>query len=160
MTMKDFEQSPPVELTDRVVRRLRAEGLLRTEPRSAWLSLAAGAAALVLAFAAGWYTANRKPDEDRYLLLLYGTPAQRSEARVEEYRAWAAEQRRLGRDVRGERLGPSEVFVGQGHAPSGLALLGFFLVSADGDTDAAEVARSHPHVRHGGAIVVRPIDPP
>jgi hypothetical protein len=158
--MKDFEQSPPAELTDRVVARLRAEGLIRTERRSAWVSLAASAAAVVLAFAAGWYTATRKPDGDRYLLLLYGTPAPRNEARVEEYRAWAAAQRRLGREVHGERLGPNELVVGQERAPAPRALLGFFLVTADGDADAAEAARSHPHLRHGGAIVVRPIDPP
>jgi hypothetical protein len=37
---------------------------------------------------------------------------------------------------------------------------GFFVVSAASLEEAAAVARSSPHVRDGGRIVVRPIDTP
>ena len=38
-------------------------------------------------------------------------------------------------------------------------LVGFFVVSARNAEEAATIARSGPHLRHGGAVVVRPIGP-
>jgi hypothetical protein len=157
---EDFEDFPPPELAHRIVGRLRRERLIAREPRlrRSW-TLAAAAVGLAFAFGAGFLAAKRESSADRYLLLLYGEPGPRSAARVEEYRRWAVEQRSRGREVRGERLNPEEWVVGSSGVSSTLSLLGFFLVTAGNEADAVALARSHPHVRYGGVIVVRPIDP-
>jgi hypothetical protein len=38
-------------------------------------------------------------------------------------------------------------------------LAGYFIVTARDAGEAIEIARSCPHLKHGGAIAVRPIDP-
>jgi hypothetical protein len=39
------------------------------------------------------------------------------------------------------------------------SLAGFFIVSAASAAEADSIARSCPHVRHGGKVDVRPIEP-
>ena len=157
-----LEEEPPPAAERRILRELRAAGLV--EPGRNIVGIGKGTAAALLlvgAFAAGWLAARTEPGRppgNRYVLFLYGEPGARSTARVEEYRAWAREQREAGREVRGERLGASETTIG-GSAPSGLTLQGFFVITAPGEPEALELAQRHPHVRHGGVVVVRPIDP-
>jgi hypothetical protein len=38
-------------------------------------------------------------------------------------------------------------------------LAGFFMIRAPDDRSALEIARTCPHVRYGGSIVIREIDP-
>jgi len=155
-----LEEPPPPGDEEQIVRRLKAARLLEPESGRTW-KLVAAALLLFGAFVAGWLAARSeggRSNANRYVLLLYGAPAVRSSARVEEYREWAREQREMGREVRGERLGTSEVVVG-GSAPAGLLLQGFFVITAEDEPDAVDVARSHPHVRQGGLVVVRPIEP-
>ena len=64
---------------------------------------------------------------------------------------------RTGRYVTGERLAPGSV--SPDHEPGGDALEGYFVIGADSDRDAAALARTHPHARNGGRVVVRRIDP-
>lgn len=110
----------------------------------------------------------------RYLLLLYEdesyrapvTPAER-EARVAEYVEWAAELRERGIEIEGEELAPSAeadrlegrvdgVEVARG-APAGPAgrLAGYFVVEAPDRAAALAIARTTPHLEHGGTVVVR-----
>jgi hypothetical protein len=155
-----LEDAPPLSSQARIVRKLKASGLLEPERRPYW-KLAVAAVVLSAAFAAGWLAARAEavwPRENRYVLLLYGESDSRSNARVEEYREWAREEKNKGRDARGERLSTSEIAVG-GSARSGLTLQGFFVITAGSEEEAVGVAKSHPHVRHGGVVVVRPIDP-
>jgi hypothetical protein len=158
---RDIE--PPASLETRVTHRLSADGLLTAKSRPApWRSLAV-AAALALAFLGGWQAGrDRTPaapaSGSRYLLLLYpGASSGGGEDDVEVYRKWAEELRAQGRYVTGERLTPGSV--SPDHEPAGDALEGYFVIGADGDRDAAALARTHPHARNGGRVVVRRIDP-
>jgi hypothetical protein len=77
--------------------------------------------------------------------------------RVSEYRNWAIGLRKAGADIRGEKLKPEGRRLGSagpGEAPLG----GYFIVSAKDWSAAMEIARSCPHLKHGGTIEVREIE--
>ena len=162
------EVVPDNGLEDRTVRALTRARLLRSaRARPAWLTVAA---AIVL-FAMGLTVGRAMPrpaapapgtDAPRFLLLLHGGPAglgAEEEARVAaEYGAWAVGLREDGRFVSGERLGDEAAVVPAGHEDAD-GVRGFFMISASSFDEAVQVARSCPHARRGGRIVVRPIDP-
>lgn len=111
---------------------------------------------------------------ERYLLLLYEDAAYRAPAtpeeqaaRVAEYGSWVADLRERGIDIRGEELAPGAesarldgrergVREAVGAPASELGILsGYFLVAV-ADADAAVgIARTTPHLRHGGTVVIR-----
>lgn len=158
----------PEHLKSRVLRDLRARGVL--QPRGTrWQPVAAVLAGMGL-FAAGYFLGRgggggtaATPVMPQYALLLYEDAAfdrTLPEASfVAEYGAWAGRLAAAGHDVSGEKLGAS-VSVEPAASASGLGdLTGFFIVSAPSDSAARAVARGSPHVRHGGRIVVRRVDP-
>jgi hypothetical protein len=152
---------PPPALETRVVMALRERGLLRRK-RRLWPG-AAAAAALLAAFAAGWSLGARGREPvataPRYVLLLYGAATSGGEVdRVSEYREWARGVRAGGRVTGGERLGDEDIAT-FGAEPPRTAIRGYFVLEAASDRDAAAIARTHPHVRHGGSVVVRRILP-
>jgi hypothetical protein len=103
-----------------------------------------------------------------YLLLLYPGPglvevdAAGEAARVAEYGAWAAALRHAGQLVSAEKLGDGGRLL-EANEPSASAPaegpLGFFLVRSRTLAEAEELARSCPHLRHGGRVAVHPVDP-
>ena len=124
-------------------------------------------------FVGGWWTGARRPAQsspaapagERYLLLLRedasfdrgGSPAER----VAEYRDWAAGLRRQGRLELGEELAGEGVLLPDGSAapadggPGKVA--GFFVIRAETPAQAASIADSCPHLRHGGRVELRRI---
>jgi hypothetical protein len=135
-------------------------------------------AAAVALFAAGMLTGRAvgdarapEPGAPRFALLLYGGPPGADDAeeaaRVDEYRRWARGLAARGHHVSGEKLGDEAIeLAGGGTAPltsppAGEAgsLAGFFLVSATSAAEAELIARSCPHLRYGGRVVVRPVAP-
>lgn len=164
------EVIPDKALEDRTVGALRRQGLLRI-PRARMRPLWQIAAALVLfvgGVAVGRATSSGSqaislPGAPRFLLLLHGGPTGLSDAEeskvVAEYGAWAVMLRSQGRFVSGERLGEVGTIVPPGTLPGVGGLRGFFLISAPSFDDAVAVARSCPHARRGGHVIVRPIDP-
>lgn len=161
--MNDFthEIEPPKDLEDRVVSALRHRGLLGARGRrAARLPLAVAAAVVLLASGyvlGAWHTRPRPaalPSEPRFVLLLHETPSTRSidipeQALVEEYRNWARRIHANGRAITGEKLKDA----------AGETLSGFFIVEAATLEAARAIADSCPHVRYGGRIEVREIDP-
>ena len=108
-------------------------------------------------------TDERAVNAPRFLFLLTDLDTSGDDAaRSEAYRQWAVQQRDSGRQISGERLADSGVaVVSRGEAPIGRTeVQGFFVVSASTMDEAVAVARSSPHVRSGGTIIVRPIDTP
>ena len=175
------EAVPPPHLKGRITRSLRERGLLRST-RPVWrpLKLAAGAmAAAILLITAGVGIGRRSvtPATDTrpsYLLLLYESRdfhLDRSdfEARA-EYDAWAESQRARGVGIHGQALvrhsahllsnTPQGVRVELGDAASAQgAMDGFFIIRVTDEAEALAIARTCPHLRHGGSIALRPILP-
>jgi hypothetical protein len=167
------DAAPPPGLEGRVVDALRTRGLIAPRRRPVWALAAAAAATFLLGIVLGRASAagSGRParSEGRaFALLLYpgeglAPGAAAEQARVEEYRTWArglAAQQRL---VWGEKLKPP-VRLLRGAAPAAAGdpegrVLGFFLVRARTMEEAEAIARSCPHLRHGGAVAVREIDP-
>jgi hypothetical protein len=162
---------PPADLEGRTVERLRRAGLLRGDRSPAarrWLAVAAG----VALFAAGIFAGSRgarpsspSPAMPGFVLLLYDptpsppelAPAEELE-RAKEYGSWARGLRREGVQIRGERLEPESRWLGlKPSGAGGLVLGGYFVVSARNYAAAVAVARTCPHLKHGGTIEVRPI---
>lgn len=159
------EMVPDAGLEDRTVRALARTGLLRSgRARPSWLTAAAAVAVFAVGLTVGRAMPRPAPAPDvpRFLLLLHGGPdglGAAEEARVAaEYGAWAVGLRESGRFVSGERLGDGSAVVPAGREEVD-GVRGFFLISASSFDEAVQVARSCPHARRGGRIVVRPIDP-
>ncbi|HVS03678.1 MAG TPA: hypothetical protein VMT16_12985 [Thermoanaerobaculia bacterium] len=166
--------APPPGLEERVVAQLRGQGLLA----HAWRRRLLAAAAAAILFAAGllagrsWVApAATAPPASHYALFLLGgvDPGPDEEALVEEYRAWAVGLARTGQLAAGEKLGPSAWLLSAGAdtvslqtAPAAhraAPLSGFFLLTTRDPAAALEIARSCPHLRHGGEVLLRPIEP-
>jgi hypothetical protein len=166
----------PPALEDRVVRSLSERGVLHERRPRLWSRHAAMAVATAALFALGIAVGTRvearrssgsratAPNTPRFALLLYGGPRD-SPGVVDEYRRWARAVAAESREVSGEKLGDAGIAVSTATTASaadsaaGLALAGFFIISASSQEDAVAVARGSPHLRHGGTVVVRPIDP-
>ncbi len=159
---------PPPLLEDRVVRGLRASGALGPSSRSsAWLRAAAAVVLVAGGFTLGRLTAagpdpSAAPAGTRYLLLLYGAAsasAAEEAARVREYGAWAGEEAAAGRLISGEKLGDLEMIVGGASSQAATpAPSGFFIIRASTQAEAQTIAARCPHVKHGGTVVVKPIE--
>jgi hypothetical protein len=161
-------EMPARALEQATVARLKERGLLSPPRRfrAAWLLAAAAGIAL---FCAGVFVGHRRPEAPssaagpRFVLFLYDAPSEpeltdpQMQERVSEYRDWAIALRKSGADIRGEKLKPEGRRLGEaspGEAPLG----GYFIVSAKDWNAAMEIARSCPHLKHGGTIEVREIE--
>ncbi len=178
------EAVPPRGLKGRITQSLRDRGLLRST-RPVWRRLApmVGAmAAAILLFATGVGIGRRSvmPARDTrpsYMLLLYegrdfdldrSRPGDLA-AHETEYDAWATGLKARGVGVQGRALAltahvlhetPRGVQVDPGDAVSAQGVIdGFFIIRVTDEAEAVAIARTHPHLRHGGWIALRPIKP-
>jgi hypothetical protein len=180
------DAAPSEDLGARFRRTLDARRELR-DPRAArassWLArpaIQAVAAALILlvGIAAGVaiQRVTSAPEQDRtsddgrreFVLLLYEsegtkgqTPADETRL-VEEYSAWGRRLAGAGDLVGGEKLAAdfkTIAPVGAGALTAAGAIGGFFVVKARSYEEAAAIARTCPHLAHGGTIEVRMIEP-
>lgn len=159
------EEPPPPGSGERTARALRAAGLLRSRGRRArtWLPPAAAAA---LAFAAGIAVARPSPPptdtRPQFVVLLYGADAGDAveQARqVDDIKTWARGLVKTGHALSGAKLAASEYRLGDGGAETSAGLGGYIVLAADGPEQALALAKTCPHLRHGGRILVRPVDP-
>lgn len=176
------EAAPPAHLKGRILQSLRDRALLRTR-RPVWrpLGLTVGAmAAALLLFATGVRFGSHSvpPAVDTrpsYILLLYEGPAfqlDRSRpaeigAYEAEYNAWAAGLKARGVGVQGRALTlsahllhdtPQGMRVDSGDVVTAQGVIdGFFIIHVTDEAEALAIARTHPHLRHGGWIALRPI---
>ncbi len=150
---------PPPGLEDRVVAELRRRGAFRRPRRVTPWAIAAAAMLLAVAgFVAGRRTAP-PPPAFSYVLLLH-EDARFQDApggHVDEYRRWAADVRRRGVRISGTKLADAVVMLDDGAAGADRTT-GYFTVDAASLGEALAIARSCPHLRHGGRIEVRAIE--
>lgn len=172
--------APPPSLEDATVAALAARGLLRRTPRKRSLHPALALAASLLLFLGGLLvgrlgriTGPAEDDRPRFALFLYEGPGYRHPAagamdqRVQEYVAWARAPQAQGEVEGGEKLREDADLTiepdGSLRETAPLAgesrLAGYFLVRASDRRAALDIARTCPHVRYGGQIVVREIEP-
>jgi hypothetical protein len=171
------EVPPPPELEDALIARLSREGLLggtKTPRYLVPLAAAAAAAIFALGLAAGGAFREAPPRPSavktpRYVLFVESPAgqtmtAEQLAARVQEYRDWSIRQRAEGRGLGGEKLAAGGWSL-QGDSASalpppadGFETGGYFLLTARDDAEALEIARSHPHLKHGGRMVLRRIE--
>jgi len=163
---------PPAGLEDRVVATLRDRGLLRgaVAPRRSWAPRWVGPVAIAasLLLFVGGFVLGRRPAPHpaaglpQYTLLLYEGPGFNAAGvedtqLVREYSSWAKELAGRGRLVAGEKLSIQRWTLGADSAAPGPA--GFFVIAARDEREALAIARSCPHLRYGGTVSVRPIEP-
>ncbi|HXI64387.1 MAG TPA: hypothetical protein VNH14_07780 [Gemmatimonadales bacterium] len=174
------EAVPPRGLKGRITQSLRDRGLLRsTRPGWRRMGRTVGAiAAAILLFATGVGIGRRSvtPARDTrpsYMLLLYegrdfdldrSRPGDLA-AHEAEYDAWARGLKARGVGVQGRALAltahvlhntPQGVQVESGDVGRD-AIDGFFIIRVSDEAEAVAIARTHPHLRHGGWIALRPI---
>jgi hypothetical protein len=107
--------------------------------------------------------------KERYVLLLHGpardADAVGEQAIVAEYRAWAMKLRASGSLVSAEKLAGSPVTMLAANTETELPhnaadeLGGFFLIQVADSAEAFRIARECPHLKHGGTVQVRRIEP-
>lgn len=179
------EKAPPADLEDATVLQLRRAGLVgrRGTQRRAGFNLstwALAASIAAVAFVGGSVFASRgsvAEAQPTFALLLYGADTGDDSAshvaRAAEYSAWANVERADARIVGGEALGRSVAAiaavrnVGRGSDSVVIAddssgpndFVGYFLVSARDREAAVRLARDCPHIKYGGRVVVRRINP-
>lgn len=173
------ETAPPPGLEQATVSALAARGLLRSRrrPIPPVLALAASvllfAGGLALGRMGGPTPAQPEDPRPRFALFLYEGPEydhaapDEMDQRVQEYVSWAAAEHNGGAVEGGEKLKDGDDLAiepdGSTEAapppPGSSRLAGYFLVRASDRRAALEIARSCPHVRYGGRIVIREIDP-
>ena len=157
----------PLELDRRVRATLATRGLVRSTSgrRVVWIvraSLIAAGFVLGVVLTSWRSRTDVRPAVGRsqYVLLLYddarGDTGSVHIAREREYGRWASELKDA-RWVGGSELGD----LVEGIGPSGQVavapsdrLAGYFVIEAASPERAAEVARSCPHVKYGGRVVV------
>lgn len=172
------EIAPPDGHEDRTVAALESRGLVRRGPRSvAWQHLLAAAAVAMVLFgggaAAGRWSGERRiepPHSPEFILLLRAgsetPPADAEEGmnRIQEYASWAQKARRQGL-LTGEKLTDDSRFLGPGGIEASFDvepeehIQGYFLLQASSYEQAVAIASGCPHVKYGGAIEVRRIEP-
>lgn len=160
----------PEASEQRLFERLRADGLLEGS-RSTFVRrfgpLAAVAALLLVVAGIPWLWPAPADGRDRYLLLLLEqaeAPLPGGAALVREYGEWAADLAARGLLEAGEKLALEGATLAQGTTPvplatSGETVTGFFIVRAASADEALALANDCPHVRHGGRVQVRRIEP-
>jgi hypothetical protein len=166
------QPAPPSELERRVIGRLVMAGLVarRRAPvaHRSWLF----AAGLALLLAGVWLGRWQAPSSNagptnRYLLLLHEDESFRSDRAPVALRAevgrWAKRLQRAGELIEGDRLGLRGQLLMPSGAETGLApgdvISGFFMLRAVSDERALAIARTCPHLAHGGRAELRRIEP-
>lgn len=149
------------DLKPRILGRLSTLGLVSPRPAraSAWAHWAAAAVFAVVGFLVGQATSSGPATEERggtkYLVLLTGgasTTPEENATRRQEYGAWLANLQQRGLSPSGAEL------VGTRHEfPEGRPnepVVGYFVIAAADESEAVAVARTNPHLSHGGGVVV------
>jgi hypothetical protein len=179
------DKTPPSSLENRIVEELKAAGLIRTRKLTSLPSypkLALAFALLLVVFSVGTIVGARrsaspatKADQPGFILivrqfrpeLMARNPAEETE-RVNEYGAWARDLGRRGLLIGGEKLKDEGRLLSQPNRSDAIveapldasegAVAGYFLLPSSNYEQALTIAKTCPHLKHGGTIELRQID--
>ena len=175
------ERSPADVLEEKIVSTLKAKGLIQmktsspiwTFPRAA-VAFGAAMVLLLLGFSLGrWQRPSPSPSANHplFALFLYDAPETPPDdpSKVAEYGGWARAVSMSKRMITGEKLKDSGRLLRkvQGQLEirdikeAGISnvLGGYFLIEAESYDDAIKIAAGCPHLKYGGLIELRQIDP-
>jgi hypothetical protein len=163
------EDPPPADAEQRTVEELRRAGRLGHRTMGRWTGIALQIAAGVVLLLGGLWWGRRSPPGDnpavpRFALLLLedstfqGATKVGHDSLVDEYSAWAGQLAEHGNLVLGEELEPASYSLGP-ESPATDRVTGLFVIAAENLEAALRIARTCPHLRYGGGVVVRPIQP-
>jgi hypothetical protein len=174
--LREKDATPP-GMEGRVLAALRRHRLVNPAPRSTLRAGSGGArrwaalAAAALLFLAGLAVGRRQADpvlpaleSPRFVLLLHeeggrmAVPAGGEAELIEEYRRWAIGLNEAGQEISGEKLKDGGRMLGAAEQAE-MTLGGYFIITAPDYDAAVDIARECPHLRHGGRIEIRQIDP-
>lgn len=168
---------PPSSLEEKIMSKLRDQGLVvPTKQRISVPAIAAAVAFLLLGSAGGYFLGSNREESTmqsnlpKYVLLLHETPdpAEDTQAMITEYGNWARSIRGDVKYVSGEKLKMSgriltkkgDVRISDGILTNDtMNLAGFFIIAAKDYEAAARIASDCPHLKYGGVIELREIDP-
>jgi hypothetical protein len=161
--------------------RLRAGPMPVPQIALPWSRYAMAAASLIIAALLGYGAASFRESAapstttpivadstPQFLLLLYDAGASGPQASpqqiaktIAEYSAWARGLGAAGQLVSAEKLSdaPATWFGGAVTTSAGERVGGFFLIRARNLGEARRIAETCPHLKHGGRIELRPIQP-
>ncbi len=161
------EMMPPANLEDRVVDRLKSEGMIKGD-RSRYLTYLVGVAASLLLFFLGALTGRQSvPQIDAnqgYLLLLHqddGYVLGDIREMEEAYSGWQPEIEGVAVFTSSQELQSSQVWVDysgkeESDEKGGSSLIsGFYMIEAPSMEAAVAIARTNPHLKYGGSIELR-----
>ncbi len=169
-------RKPPLALEENIIMELRDKNLLHPPARFLSVARIAAAVALLLTGGAAGYVLSPSEtpqssnvQQPMFALFLHETidPHENTEALVAEYSAWARNLHAGGRFVTGEKLGTDGQILmksNDGTAAQEIdiaaeILSGFFIIQAQDYKEAIAIASGCPHLKYGGKIEVRRIDP-
>lgn len=179
------EKMPPSLLEEQIVEKLKAANVIRS-PRLGWLSgyqrIGVAFVLSLTIFVIGAMVGARlisappkKSNLPEFMLILRMSrvemeaisPAEELQ-RVKEYSAWARDMERRGLLLGGEKLKDEGRFLSQlkesatvAETPSNAAegdIAGYFLMPASDYDQAVTIAKTCPHLKHGGIVEIRQID--
>jgi hypothetical protein len=161
-------REPPPELRDRITSSLLTSGLLEPHHVRIRRTVMRGVvfvAVFVIAFVAGRFQiSGARPGGPEFLILLYEDSMYRDERPVREivaeYGGWADSLRRVESLVIGEKLSTDRVQLATTAGSAGVMQhpTGLFIVRAASLEAATGIARSSPHLKYGGTVLVHRID--
>lgn len=179
------EITPPSFLENRIVEKLKADGVIRTRTPT-WLpsfpKIGLAFALLLAVFSVGAIVGARwssvpatKIEKPGFILIvqefrpeLRAKTREEEMQRVKEYGAWARDLGRRGLLIGGEKLkdegrllsqpNRSEAIVEVPSNASEGAVAGYFLLPSTDYNQAVAIAKSCPHIKHGGTVELRQID--
>ena len=160
---------PPASFEERIFGELRR----RNQHRRLRFRIVLGAAAALILAALGFLIGRTWPQaagaQADYAIFIRedAFPATDEASRVQEYSEWARRLRQQGHMIIGEKLSDTrqivmadrrEIRISPSSTRGDVVIGGLFLISAPSDDDAMRIARSCPHLRHGGSVELRRVE--
>ncbi len=177
------EKTPPAFLEERIVENLKHTGVIR-ESRLSRLPITTVAVALPISLAlfvvgvlagARWFSEQPKSELPGFILVVRNarpefeakSPDEELQ-RVREYGGWARDLKRKGLMLGGEKLKDETWLLSPGKDSAAIsearvevtegAMAGYFLLPVSNYDQALAIAKTCPHLKHGGTVELRQIE--
>lgn len=159
--LNDIKIYPDATFESKLIELLRQKNLFRIKKHYPWFV----AAALLIGFTVGRFLPLAKPDPEsnspQFVLLLHGgnNMMGAEEEQLREYGEWAQLLESKNVLVTGEKLKDRGILIGNVTSDFNMSVGGYFIIRVDTEENAKKLALSCPHLKYGGWIELKMIDP-